>query len=124
RSTEDFDIGATLSVGPSPCDLDPLTRRLVADAGPILRRITGLPIYLHSALALIFERHDQIVFFTTPQHAHVPAPVEHDGLQVLCAGCRSVLLRAAASASATAALSASAARAGSPTTLGRSSRRR
>jgi len=31
------------------------TRRLVADAGSILRHIAGLSVHLHGALALIFE---------------------------------------------------------------------
>src|SRR5205823_5427393 len=118
RSTEDFDIGATLAVGPSSGDLYPFTRRLVADAGSILRHIAGLPIHLHGALALIFERHDQIVFLTASQHAHVPSPVEQDCLQVLRTGCRGVQRRPA-SAPATAALRAPAARTGSTTGLGR-----
>src|SRR5439155_15356748 len=120
--TEDFHIGATLAVGPSAGDLDSLTRRLVADAGSIFRHIAGLPVHLHSALALIFERHDQILFQVAPKHAHVPGPVEKDCLQVLRAGCRGVQRRAA-SAPATATLRASAARTSSTTTLGRRCRR-
>src|SRR6185369_8021674 len=109
--------GATLAIGPSAGNLDPLTRHLVADAPSVFRRIAGLSVHLDGALALIFERHEQIVFLTAPQHARVPGPVEHHCLQVLCTGCRGVLLRTA-SAPATAAL-----RAAATTTLGRRSRR-
>src|SRR5262249_36510589 len=122
RSTEDFDIGATLAIGPSAGDLDPLTRRLVADAGSILRHIARLPVHLHGALALIFERHDQILFQVASEHTHIPAPVEEDCFQVLRTGSRGVQRRAA-SAPATAALRASAARTGSTTSLARRGRR-
>src|SRR5207244_5981145 len=71
RPTEDFDIGATLAVGPSASDLDPFTRRLVADTGSILRHIAGLPVHLHGALALIFERHEQIQLVGAPEHSRV-----------------------------------------------------
>src|SRR6185436_566712 len=104
-STEDFDVGATLAIGPGAGDLDPLTRGLVVDAGSILRHIAGLSVHLHGALTLIFERHEQIVFLTAPQHARVPAPIEDDRLEVPCAGCRSVRGRTA-SPSAAAALAA------------------
>src|SRR5215475_8817885 len=106
RSSTVAGIGVALAVGPSAGDLDPLTRRLVADAGSILRHIAGLPVHLHGALALIFERHDQIAFLTAPQHARVPGPVEEDCLQVLRTCCRSVRRRAA-STSAAASLSTS-----------------
>src|SRR5205814_10342247 len=106
RSTENFDTGATLAIGPSAGDLYPFTRRLVADAGSILRHIAGLPVHLHGALALIFERHEQISLLAAPQHSRVPGPVEEDCLQVLRTGCRGGL-RTAASAPPPAALRAS-----------------
>src|SRR5439155_24518498 len=119
RSAQDFDIGATLAIGASAGDLDPLARRPVADAGSVLRHIAGLSVHLHGALARIFERHEYVVFLTAPQHARVPGPVEQDGLEVLRTGGRGVQRSAAAAA----ALRASAARTGSTTTLGRRRRR-
>src|SRR6185369_17921794 len=83
RATEDFDRGTTLPVGPHAGDPDPLTRRLIADIASVHRHIAGLPAHLHRALALIVERHEQVVFLTAPQHARIPAPVEHDVLQGL-----------------------------------------
>src|SRR5262249_5049371 len=71
--------------------------------GPVLRHIAGLTVHLHGALALIFERRDQIVFLIAPQHARIPGPVEQDRLQVLCAGCRSILRAATTAAAATSA---------------------
>src|SRR4029450_2560148 len=91
-----FDSGATLAVGPRAGDLDSLPRYLVADAPSILRGIAGLSVHLDGAFAQVFERHEHIVFFTAPQHARIPGPVEHHGLQVLCAGCRGVLRRTTA----------------------------
>src|SRR5262249_22143063 len=77
-STEDFDIGATLTIGPSASDADSLARRPVADVGSVQRHIAGLSVHLHGALALIDERHDQISFLSAPQHAGVPSPVEQN----------------------------------------------
>ena len=77
-STEDFDSGATLTIGPSAGDPDPLTGRPVADVGSVHRHIAGLSVHLDGALALIDERHDQISFLSAPQHARVPSPVEQD----------------------------------------------
>src|SRR4029077_9145201 len=62
RATEHFDVGATLAIGPGAGDLNPLTRRLVADAGSVLRHVAGLSVHLNGALPLIFERGDQIEF--------------------------------------------------------------
>src|SRR5207247_683416 len=49
--------------------------------------------HLNRALALVFERHDQIVFLTASEHAHIPRPVKQDGFQVLCTGRGSVQRR-------------------------------
>src|SRR5439155_14148872 len=81
---------ARLAIGPSARVLNPLAGCLVADAGSILRYIAGLSVHLNGALALIFERHYQIVFLTASEHAHIPGPVEKDCFQVLRTGGRGV----------------------------------
>src|SRR6185369_18074864 len=55
----------------------------------------------HGALALIFERHEQIHFVGAPQHSRIPGPVEKDGPQVLRTGRRGVRRRSGATSSAT-----------------------
>src|SRR5579872_6481413 len=82
RSTEDLDIGARLAIGPGAGVLNPLPGSLVADAGSILRDIAGLSVHLKSALALVFERHDQVSLLAAAEHAHIPGPVEKDCFQV------------------------------------------
>src|SRR5687767_10604576 len=103
RSTEDFDVGIRLSIGPRACDLSPLTRNLVVGADAIGRQLAGLPVHLHSARSLIFERCDQIDFRFAAQHAQMPAPVKENRAKVsgACRGSVS-LLSAAATAAATA----------------------
>jgi len=58
----------------------------------------------------------QVAFLAAAEHAHIPAPIEQDGFQVLRPGCRGVRRRAAASA---AARSSTASGARAPATLSR-----
>src|SRR2546421_743550 len=64
----------------------------------------------NGALALVFERHDQIVFLAASEHARIPGPVEKDCFQVLRTGCRGVQRRAASTSAAAGLSSTSGAR--------------
>src|SRR6185436_17657894 len=80
RAADNFDRVATLAVGPSAGDPDSLTGHPIADVASVHRHVARLSIHLHGSLALIVERHEDVVFLTAPQHAHVPAPAEKDRL--------------------------------------------